>query len=141
MTNVDEHRLAFKRFWFQNTSSGHQNRESHVARRRSVARMGTWGASCKFIYPLRLIHGQPLPWAPNSQREGEREDDSPVSTAPFTCCFEFLETSVTAYSRTHNLFSFMAGGQVTEVTLRAGVLLYVLQEGSIVVPGPYCAVW
>ena len=40
--------------------------------------------------------------------------------------FEFLETSVTACSHTHNWFSFMAGGEVTNVALRAGVLLYVV---------------
>ena len=45
-TNVDGHRQAVTRLWLQNTSSGHQNRESHVARRLSLARLGTWGA-CK----------------------------------------------------------------------------------------------
>ena len=66
-----------------------------------------------------------------------------VTTAPFTCCFEFLETSVTACSHTHNWFIFMAagGGGVTDMTLRAGVLLYMVQEGSIMVPRPCCAVW
>jgi hypothetical protein len=70
-TNVDGHRQAVTRLWLQNTSSGHQNRESHVARHLSVARMVTRGARRMFIIPLGLIHGQPPPWAPNSRREGE----------------------------------------------------------------------
>ena len=47
--------------------------------------------------------------------EREREDDSPVTTAPFTCCFEFLETSVTACSHTHNWVIFMTAGNWTGV--------------------------
>ena len=86
--------------WLQNTSSGHQNRESHVARRLSVVSMGTRGASWKFVYPLGLIHVKPLPWAPNSQREGEREDDSPVTTAPFT--------------HTHTHTHYVAGNQTMQ---------------------------
>ena len=70
-TNVDEHGQAVTLLWLQNTSSGHQNKEIHVARRLPVAGMGTWGASWKFVYPVRLIHVKPPPWAPNSQREGE----------------------------------------------------------------------
>ena len=55
-TNVDGYRQAVTRLWLQNTSSGHQNRESHVARRLSVARLGTWGACKRLVYPLGLIH-------------------------------------------------------------------------------------
>ena len=75
-----------------------------------------------------------------TRKEREREDDSPVATAPFTCCFEFLETSVTACSHTHNWLSFMAGGEVTDVPRRVGMLLYIVQGGSIMVPRPCCAV-
>ena len=39
---------------FKNTSSGQQNRKSHVARRLSVARSGTWGAIVQFIKAVSL---------------------------------------------------------------------------------------
>jgi hypothetical protein len=51
-TNVEGHEQAVARLWFENTSSGQQNRKSHVARRLSVARLGTWGAFKVFVYPL-----------------------------------------------------------------------------------------
>ena len=75
----------------------------------------------------------------------EREDDSPVTTTPFTCCNEVLETGLAACSHTHThtqLIMFHSWGVCKAiVALGLAVVLDVLQEGGVMIPRACGSMW
>ena len=63
-----------------------------------------------------------------TRKDRERDDDSPVTTAPVACCIEFLETSVTACSHTYTQLVMFHGKRGGSKPIPKGLIVSAIDD-------------